>query len=83
MLDVPTFVAARHAFDEGRSSVEAWDWFHRISMDRLRELAERDGAGSWAMLIGPVERLGTAKEQAALMHTLRSMGYGHIRCRVH
>lgn len=84
MVDVTTFVAARHEFDGGHGPADAWDRLHRISMDRLRELAERDGAGSWATLIGAVDTLaGDAKEQAMLIHTLRSMGYAHIRCRVY
>jgi len=83
VFDVPTFVAARQAFDQGRGSADAWDGLHRISMDRLRELAERDGAESWAMLVSPLDELASAEAQLQLVHTLRSIGYGHIRCRVH
>lgn len=83
MFDVPAFVAARQDFDQGRGPADAWDRLHRISMDRLRELAERDGVKSWAMLIGPLDALASADAQATVVHTLRSMGYRQIPCRIH
>lgn len=83
MFDVQTFVRARRAFDQGRGPLDAWNRLNVLSVNRLRELAERNGAKSWAMLIAPLDRLGIADEQTTLAHTLRSMGYGHARCRIH
>lgn len=83
MFDVTTFVRARRAFDQGRGPDDAWGCLHVLSIERLRALAERDGARSWAMLVGPLDTLADADEQATLVHTLRSMGYGHVRCRIY
>lgn len=85
LWSIEAFVRARNAFDEGRGPAAAWARLNEISLNRYQALAERDGSGAWAIIVGPYDVPADVKaeRQRDLAHTLRSQGHPFSRCAVH